>query len=267
MHFSTRSEYVQRWKISYLATLIYSLLLHILVKQDPNSSYELHEFKAKQELRKQYMLDGLNRHFKQIVAIITKACQDVMEENGGPFRIIETYNEEREERNLRRLKYCMESVFPSLTFSYTVGTVLYQQFALWDWSQLYEAFVAVAQRVSEETWRRDHQKRWAGWYTWQNKYEIHYVKWPWRIVVSWSSVLPSSVLWSWSYVAVAALALANYWPKWIGGRTFVGEVETDIWKYLARICDHFGFCSTAEQICTILSSFNMHTESIKFLYQ
>jgi hypothetical protein len=52
------------------------------------------------------MLDSLNKFYKQILAVLTKACQEVVEENGGPFRIIETYNEEREERNLRRLKYC-----------------------------------------------------------------------------------------------------------------------------------------------------------------
>lgn len=44
----------------------------ILVKQDPNSSYELSEFKAKQELRKQYMSESLNRYYKQIVAVVTK---------------------------------------------------------------------------------------------------------------------------------------------------------------------------------------------------
>jgi hypothetical protein len=78
----------------------------ILVKQDPNVTYELHDFKAKQDLRKTYMLDNLNRFHKNIAAIITKACQDVVESNKGPFRIIENYSEEREERNLRRLKYC-----------------------------------------------------------------------------------------------------------------------------------------------------------------
>ena len=78
----------------------------ILVKQDPNVTYELHDFKAKQDLRKQYMLENLNRYYKTISSIVTKACQDVVESNKGPFRIIENFSEEREERNLRRLKYC-----------------------------------------------------------------------------------------------------------------------------------------------------------------
>ncbi len=44
----------------------------LLIKQDPYSSYELNEFKAKQELRKEYMLEALTKYQKQIVEQIMK---------------------------------------------------------------------------------------------------------------------------------------------------------------------------------------------------
>lgn len=94
----------------------------LLVKQDPYQSYELEEFLAKQvknasttqyqqlrqDLRKQYMLEALNKMLHNIASLVLKACQQVVEQNNGPFRIIETYEQEKEERNLRRLKYCEE---------------------------------------------------------------------------------------------------------------------------------------------------------------
>jgi hypothetical protein len=39
--------------------------------------------------------------------LFSQACHQVVEANHGYFRPVESYEEEKEERNIRRLKYCM----------------------------------------------------------------------------------------------------------------------------------------------------------------
>lgn len=48
----------------------------LLIKQDAYSLYELSEFKAKQELRKQYVGEGLNKSITEIVAIVLKVKEN-----------------------------------------------------------------------------------------------------------------------------------------------------------------------------------------------
>jgi hypothetical protein len=42
--------------------------------------------------------------------LIMKACQAIVEKNGGPYRFVESWEQEKELRTLRRMKYCMNSV-------------------------------------------------------------------------------------------------------------------------------------------------------------
>lgn len=105
----------------------------LLIKQDAFSSYELSEFRAKQELRRQYILDTLHKYQENISNIIIKACHQVVDQNDGPFRPIVNYEEEKQERNLRRLKYCKPQSIRLILPSYPFCSALHSQRLVWYW--------------------------------------------------------------------------------------------------------------------------------------
>lgn len=74
-----------------------------------------------------------------------QVCQQEVEQNNGPFRAITTYEEEKEELNLRRLKYCTcPHALSALLFSdhfyllsYPTCAVACVQLPVHHWKKLY----------------------------------------------------------------------------------------------------------------------------------
>ncbi|PRP87074.1 hypothetical protein PROFUN_04810 [Planoprotostelium fungivorum] len=79
--------------------------------------YQSSEWLAKQDHRRAHTLQ---KSIAKLTQIVASCCQIVVDINGGSFRSLGNYEEEKEERSLRRMKYFVRLVQYMLTSSLTI---------------------------------------------------------------------------------------------------------------------------------------------------